>query len=61
MGSALTSIALPIALLIMVLVFGGFLIIIAAWVLSIVLGIIAAIKANKGEYYQYPIAINFVS
>ena len=36
-------------------------IIIAAWVLDIVFSIIAAVKANQGEYYTYPIAIRFVS
>ncbi|AYF96868.1 DUF4870 domain-containing protein [Protaetiibacter intestinalis] len=39
----------------------GFVIVIAAAVLAIVLGIIAAVKANKGEYYLYPVAIRFVS
>jgi uncharacterized Tic20 family protein len=31
------------------------------WVLSIVFGIMAAIAANKGEFYTYPMAIKFVS
>ena len=57
----LTLLIAYVAGVILILVFVGFLIIIAAWVLSIVLGIIAAIKANKGEYYQYPVAIKFVS
>jgi len=39
----------------------GIFVLIAAWVLSIVLGIIAAVKANKGEYYEYPVAIKFLS
>lgn len=43
------------------LLFIGYLIILAVWVLSIVLGIIAAIASNKGEYYVYPVAIKFVS
>lgn len=38
----------------------GFLISLAAWVLSIIFGIIAAIAANKGEMYKYPIAIQFI-
>lgn len=39
----------------------GFLILAAAWVCAIVFGIIAALKANQGEPYVYPIAIKFVS
>jgi uncharacterized Tic20 family protein len=39
----------------------GLLIGLAIWVLSIVFSIIAAVKANQGEYYTYPLAIRFVS
>ncbi|MGO4535388.1 DUF4870 domain-containing protein [Leifsonia sp. 2MCAF36] len=39
----------------------GIFIILAAWVLDIVFSIIAAVKANQGEFYTYPIAIRFVS
>ena len=39
----------------------GIFIILAAWVLNIVFSIIAAVKANQGEYYTYPVAIRFVS
>ena len=39
----------------------GFLIIVAAWALSIIFGIMAAIAANRGEYYVYPLSIKFVS
>ena len=39
----------------------GILVMFAAWAASIVFGIIAAIAANKGEYYVYPVAIKFVS
>lgn len=39
----------------------GLLILLAVWVLNIVFSIIAAIKANQGQYYTYPIAIKFVS
>jgi uncharacterized Tic20 family protein len=38
----------------------GFLIILAAWALSIVFGIMAAIAANSGQYYKYPVSITFV-
>jgi len=39
----------------------GYLILLAAWVLSIIFGVMAAIAANKGEFYTYPMAIKFVS
>jgi uncharacterized Tic20 family protein len=39
----------------------GFIILLAVWVLNIVFSIIAAIKANQGQFYTYPIAIKFVS
>jgi len=39
----------------------GFLVLLAAWVGAIVFGIIAAIAANKGDFYTYPVAIKFVS
>ncbi|GAA1784755.1 DUF4870 domain-containing protein [Agromyces lapidis] len=42
-------------------VFIGFLLYPAVWVLNIVFCIIAAIAANKGEPYTYPLAIKFVS
>ncbi|TFB88347.1 DUF4870 domain-containing protein [Cryobacterium algoricola] len=39
----------------------GFLLLPAVWVLSVVFSIIAALAANKGEYYTYPLSIKFVS
>ncbi|MFC9918882.1 DUF4870 domain-containing protein [Agromyces binzhouensis] len=39
----------------------GIFLLLAAWIAAIVFGIIAAIKANNGEYYVYPVAIKFVS
>ncbi|WP_315552007.1 DUF4870 domain-containing protein [Microbacterium aurum] len=39
----------------------GLFIVAAAYVLRIVFSIIAAVKANKGEWYTYPLAIKFVS
>lgn len=38
----------------------GIFIVIAVAVLMIVFPIIAAVKANQGQWYQYPIAIAFV-
>ncbi|MEO7005405.1 MAG: DUF4870 domain-containing protein [Terrimesophilobacter sp.] len=38
----------------------GVLILIAAGIVNLVFSIIAAVAANKGEYYEYPLAIRFV-
>lgn len=38
----------------------GIFILLAAYVLNIVFCIIAAVKANKGEWYEYPLTIRFV-
>jgi len=38
----------------------GLLVMLAASVINIVFSILAAIAANKGEYYVYPLAITFV-
>lgn len=40
--------------------FVGFLVILAASTLVLVFGILAAIATNNGQYYRYPIAIEFV-
>jgi uncharacterized protein len=42
------------------LIFVGYLLILAAWALTIVFGIMGAIAANNGQYYKYPVAIQFV-
>jgi uncharacterized Tic20 family protein len=39
----------------------GVIILLAVFVVNIVFSIIAALKANQGQYYTYPIAIKFVS
>jgi uncharacterized Tic20 family protein len=46
---------------ILTLVLVGFIILAAAWVLSIVFGIIAAMRANAGQPYVYPLSIKFVN
>ncbi|MET3451517.1 DUF4870 domain-containing protein [Curtobacterium sp. 1544] len=38
----------------------GVLIALAAGVLSIVFGIMAAVAANRGEFYRYPLSIEFI-
>ncbi len=45
---------------ILTIIFIGFLIIAAVTVVILVFSIIAAIAANKGEYYHYPLSIPFV-
>lgn len=42
------------------IVFIGFLVWLAAGVLSIIFGIMAALAANEGRAYKYPISIPFV-
>jgi uncharacterized Tic20 family protein len=46
---------------ILTIVLVGFLILAAAWILGIVFSIMAAIAANKGEWYTYPLTIKIVS
>lgn len=46
--------------MILSLIFIGFLVLLAAWVLSIVFSILAAVAANNGQSYTYPLAIPFV-
>jgi uncharacterized Tic20 family protein len=46
------------AVLILVLI--GLLMFLVVWVLAIVWGIQAAIAANRGEWYRYPVSIRFV-
>jgi uncharacterized Tic20 family protein len=42
------------------LVLVGYLLLLAAGVLQIVFGIIAAVAANRGEFYRIPAAVEFV-
>lgn len=42
------------------LILVGYVLILAVWVLSIVFAIMAALAANRGEYYKYPLTITFV-
>ncbi|CAH0123409.1 DUF4870 domain-containing protein [Plantibacter sp. VKM Ac-2885] len=52
-------IALVVGSILTIVVVGLF-IIIAVYVVVIVFSIIAAIKANKGELYNYPLTIQFI-
>lgn len=38
----------------------GFFILLAVWVVTIVFSIIAALAANNGQLYKYPLSIQFV-
>jgi uncharacterized protein len=42
------------------IIFVGAVILLAAWVVSIIFSILAAVAANNGQYYTYPLAIRFV-
>lgn len=46
---------------ILTLILVGFLVMLAAYILTIVFGIMAALAANKGQYYTYPLTFKFVS
>ena len=45
---------------ILTVVLVGFFILAAVWVLNVVFCIVAAVKANRGEWYTYPLTITFV-
>ncbi|MFN3865207.1 MAG: DUF4870 domain-containing protein [Demequina sp.] len=45
---------------ILVFVFVGFFILIAAWVCSIIFGVMGAVAANKGQNYRYPVNLRLV-
>ena len=39
----------------------GIFVLIAVWIITIIFSIMAAVKANQGQPYTYPLAIKFVS
>jgi uncharacterized Tic20 family protein len=45
---------------VLALVFVGFFVLLAAFVVNVVFGILAAMAANRGEFYRIPVAIEFV-
>ncbi|WP_242607804.1 DUF4870 domain-containing protein [Xylanimonas ulmi] len=53
------TIAYVVGLITLVLLVGA-VIMLAAWVLSIVFGILGAIAASRGDLYRYPLSIRFV-
>jgi uncharacterized protein len=38
----------------------GYLVLVAVRIIAIVFGIIASVRANRGQFYQYPLAFRFV-
>jgi uncharacterized Tic20 family protein len=56
----LTLIIAYVASCILFLLLIGVFTLIAVWICSIVFGILAAIAANNGQYYRYPLSITFV-
>jgi uncharacterized Tic20 family protein len=39
----------------------GFVILAAVWIVTIIFSIMAAVAANKGEWYSYPLTFKFLS
>jgi len=56
----LTVLIAYVAGIVLCFVFIGVFVLLAVVVVNIVFGIMAAMAANRGEYYRYPIAIEFV-
>ncbi|WP_184752581.1 DUF4870 domain-containing protein [Microbacterium thalassium] len=57
----LTLLIVYVAGYILTFVIVGIFVLIAAGILALVFSIIAAVKANQGQWYQYPMTIRFVS
>lgn len=53
------AIAYAVGSILSIVIIGGF-VILAAAILSIVFGIMAAVAANRGEFYRYPLSIEFI-
>lgn len=53
-------IAYVVGWVLLIVIVGG-LILLAAWVVSIVFGILAAVAVNRHEAYRYPVNIRFIS
>ena len=54
------TLAFIVSLLLMLVAIGFFLLI-AVWVFDVIVTIIAAVKANEGVAYRYPLCIRFIS
>ncbi|NYI41060.1 DUF4870 domain-containing protein [Demequina lutea] len=49
-----------IAGIILTVILIGILVILAAWIMSIIFGIQGAMKSNKGESYRYPFSLRLI-
>jgi uncharacterized Tic20 family protein len=57
----LTLVIAYVASFVLMFVCVGFLTFVVVWIMNLVFPIIAAVAANKGEWYRYPINIRMVS
>ena len=56
----ISSIIYMVISVVLAIVVIGFLTMIAVWLMMIIFPIIAAVKANNGEYWEYPLTIKFL-
>jgi uncharacterized Tic20 family protein len=49
-----------IAATLLILIIIGFILFVGLFIFNIIIVIIAGIKANEGQYYQYPMTIRFI-
>ena len=57
----LTLLIAWVASFVLMLVLVGFLTAVVVWFSGLILPILAAVAANRGEWYRYPLSIRFVS
>jgi hypothetical protein len=57
----LTMLIVNIVGLALTAIFIGFIVVFAAWVINIIFSIMAALAANRGQFYTYPLTIKFLS
>lgn len=57
----LTMLIVNIVGLALTAIFIGFIVVFAAWVINIIFSIMAALAANRGQFYSYPLTIKFLS
>lgn len=57
---AISSLIYAVASLFLMFVLIGFFTILAVWVMCIVFPIVGAIRANNGEFWEYPLTIKFL-
>lgn len=57
----LTVLLVSVVGLALTAIFVGFIVLLAVWVLNILFSIMAALAANRGQPYGYPLTIKFLS